>query len=60
MAARKNRFSTEDYPMVDDALGVNRSTARTGGQRGATTRRRNNVKVDEEMKQCIEDIVEEK
>ena len=57
----------EDYLLVADTLGVNRSTARgivaryikeehiRERPRGS----RNNVLVDDQMKQCLEDIINE-
>ena len=56
-----------DYLLVADMLGVNRSTARgivgTYVREGLTHERprggRNNVKVDAEMKQCLNEIVDE-
>lgn len=81
MAQRRNRIPnevrqrlvrayddpTEDYLMIADTLGVNRSTARGILSRYIREGRieelprggRNNVKVDDEMKQCLIDIVEE-
>lgn len=57
----------EDYLQVADTLGVNRSTARSIVARylreGRVEERPrggpNNVKVDDEMRQCLNDIVEE-
>ena len=57
----------EDYLLVADMLGVNRSTARgieaTYVREGRPHERprggRNNVKVDDEMKQCLSEIVDE-
>jgi len=57
----------EDYLLVVHMLGVNRSTARdivaTYVREGRTRERprggRNNVKVDDEMKQCLNEIVDE-
>ena len=57
----------EDYLLVADMLGVNRSTARgivaTYVREGRFHERprggRNNVKVDDEMKQCLNEIVDE-
>ena len=58
---------TEDYLLVADTLGVNRSTARGIVARYIRERRirerprggRNNVLVDDEMRQCLEDIINE-
>ena len=59
----------EDYLLVADTLGVNRSTARgivaQYIREGRITCRerprggRNNVLVDDEMRQCLEDIINE-
>ena len=56
---------TEDYLMVADTLGVNRCTARDILTRyireGKVQERprggRNNLKVDDDIKQCLNDIV---
>ena len=56
---------TEDYLHVADTLGVNRSTARGIVARYITEGRinelprggRNNVRVDDEMRECLENIV---
>ena len=58
---------SEDYLAVADTLGVNRSTARSivakYNHEGRVDERsrggRNNVKVDEEMKDCLNEIVNE-
>ena len=57
---------TEDYLMVADTLGVNRSTTRgilryicEGGVQERPRGRRNNVKVDDDIKQCPNDIVDD-
>ena len=55
----------EDYLLVADTLGINRSTARGIVARYIRERRirekprggRNNVLVDDEMRQCLEDII---
>ena len=55
----------EDYLLVADTLGVNRSTARgivalyirEGRIRERPRSGRNNVLVDDEMRQCLEDII---
>ena len=59
----------EDYLLVADTLGVNRSTARGIVARYITCREgrirerprggRNNVLVDDEKRQCLEDIINE-
>ena len=57
----------ENYLLVADTLGVNRSTARGIVARYIRERRirerprggRNNVLVDDEMKQCLENIINE-
>ena len=58
----------EDYLLVADTLGVNRSTARGIAARYIRAGRRirerprggrNNVLVDDEMRQCLEDIINE-
>ena len=57
----------EDYLLVADMLGVNRSTARgiaarfirEGRIRERPRGGRNNVLVDDEMRQCLEDIINE-
>ena len=57
----------EDYLLVADTLGVNRSTARgivarylREGQIEELPRvGRNNVRVDDEMRECLEDIINE-
>ena len=57
----------EDYLLVADTLGVNRSTARgivaryirEGRIRERPRGGRNNVLVDDEMRQCLEDIINE-
>lgn len=59
--------ANEDYLVVADTIGVNRSTARgiiaTYLREGRVDERprggRNNVKVDEEMKQCLNEIIDE-
>ena len=58
---------SKDYLVVADTLGVNRSTARSivakYNREGRVNERprggRNNVKVDEEMKDCLNEIVNE-
>ena len=58
----------EDYLLVADTLGVNRSTARgivaryirEGRIRERPRGSQNNVLIDDEMRQCLEDIVNEK
>ena len=57
---------TEDYLMVADTLGVNRSTTRgilryicEGGVQERPRGIRNNVKVDDDIKQCPNDIVDD-
>ena len=58
---------SEDYLAVADTLGVNRSTARSivakYNREGRVNEKprggRNNVKVDEEMKDCLNEIVNE-
>ena len=55
----------EDYLVVTDTLGVNRSTARAIVARYIRKGRerpregRNNVRVDEEMRDCLEEIINE-
>ena len=57
----------QDYLVVADTLGVNRSTARGIVARFIRENRvderprggRNNVKVNDEMRQCLDDILEE-
>ena len=57
----------EDYLVVADTLGVNRSTARGIVARYIREVRiqerprggRNNVRVDEEMRDCLEEIINE-
>ena len=57
----------EDYLLVADTLGVNRSTARGIVARYITEGRirerprggRNNVRVDDEMRDCLEQIINE-
>ena len=57
----------ENYLLLADTLGVNRSTARGIAARyikeGRITERprggRNNMLVDDEMRQCLEDIISE-
>ena len=57
----------EDYLLVADTLGVNRSTAkgiiakyvREGRIRERARGGRNNVKVDEEMKECLGVVINE-
>ena len=55
----------EDYLVVTDTLGVNRSTARGIVARYIREGRerpregRNNVRVDEEMRDCLEEIINE-
>ena len=57
----------EDYLLVADTLGVNRSTAkgiiakyvREGRTRERARGGRNNVKVDEEMKECLGVVINE-
>ena len=56
----------EDYLLVADSLGVSRSTARGIGARYISEGRirerprghRNNLLVDDEMRQCLEDIMD--
>ena len=57
----------EDYLLVADLLGVNRSTTRgnCGNVREGRSHERprggrNNVKADDEMKECLSEIVDEK
>lgn len=58
---------TEDYLQVADTLGVNRSSAkgiiarylREGRVQERPRGGPNNVKVDEEMRQCLSDIIDE-
>ena len=57
----------EDYLLVADTLGVNRSTARgivaryirEGRIRERPRGGRNNVRVDDEMRDCLEEIINE-
>ena len=57
---------TEDYLMVADTLGVNRPKARgiltrhirEGRVQERSRGGRNNVKVDDDIKQCLNDIVD--
>ena len=57
----------EDYLLVVDTLGVNRSTARgivaryirEGRIREGPRGGRNNVRVDDEMRDCLEEIINE-
>ena len=58
---------TEDYLMVADILDVNRSTARgiltrytcEGRVQERPRGGRNNVKVDDDIKQCLNDIIDD-
>ena len=64
---REFKDEEEDYLVVADTLGVNRSTARCIVARyireGRIQERprggRNNVRVDEEMRDCLEEIINE-
>ena len=69
---RRNRILSfedeqEDYLLVADTLGVNRSTARgivalyitEGRIRERPRGGRNNVRVDDEMRDCLEQIISE-
>ena len=64
---RAFEYENEDYILVADTLGVNRSTARSIVARyireGRIAERprggRNNVRVDNEMRDCLNDILNE-